>query len=57
MTVRLAPQEETLPGGNLMEQFQFALDCGFGGIELSGKGAACSGCGPPSCGRHKRPGW
>ena len=36
--IRLAAQEATLPGANLEEQFQFALDCGFDGIELSGKG-------------------
>lgn len=34
--IRLAAQEATLPGANLEEQFQFALDCGFDGIELSG---------------------
>lgn len=38
MTIKLAAQEATLPGANLMEQFQFALDCGFDGIELSGQG-------------------
>ena len=36
--IRLAAQEATLPGANLEEQFQFALDCGFDGIELSGRG-------------------
>nr|WP_294691252.1 sugar phosphate isomerase/epimerase family protein [uncultured Friedmanniella sp.] len=38
MSIKLAAQEATLPGVNLQEQFQFALDCGFDGIELSGKG-------------------
>ena len=38
MSFLLAAQEATLPGANLMEQFQFALDCGFDGIELSGQG-------------------
>jgi len=36
--IRLAAQESTLPGSNLQEQFQFALDCGFDGIELAGRG-------------------
>lgn len=38
MSVRLAAQESTLPGATLQDQFQVALDCGFDGIELSGKG-------------------
>jgi sugar phosphate isomerase/epimerase len=38
MSFLMAAQEATLPGANLMEQFQFALDCGFDGIELSGRG-------------------
>ena len=43
MRVKLAAHEATLPGANLMEQFQFALDCGFDGIEPSGKGAGVFG--------------
>lgn len=38
MSFLLAAQESTLPGENLMEKFQFTLDCGFDGIELSGQG-------------------
>jgi sugar phosphate isomerase/epimerase len=36
--IRLAAQESTLPGATLQEQFQRALDWGFDGIELAGKG-------------------
>lgn len=43
MTVKLAAQESTLPGANLMEKFQFTLDCGFDGIELSGQGGGVFG--------------
>lgn len=43
MSIKLAAQEATLPGANLQEQFQFALDCGFDGIELSGKGGGVFG--------------
>ena len=43
MSIKLAAQESTLPGANLLEQFQFALDCGFDGIELAGKGEGVFG--------------
>lgn len=43
MSVNLAAQEATLPGTDLRDQFQFALDCGFDGIELSGKGGGVFG--------------
>ena len=43
MSIKLAAQEATLPGANLQEQFQFALDCGFDGIELSGQGSGVFG--------------
>ena len=38
MSVKLAAQESTLPGDTLEEKFEFTLDCGFDGIELSGRG-------------------
>lgn len=38
MSFKLAAQESTLPGDTLMDKFQFTLDCGFDGIELSGRG-------------------
>jgi sugar phosphate isomerase/epimerase len=38
MSIKLAAQESTLPGETLMDKFQFTLDCGFEGIELSGRG-------------------
>ena len=38
MSVRLAAQESTLPGETLEEKFEFTLNCGFDGIELSGRG-------------------
>ncbi len=38
MTIKLAAQESTLPGETLMDKYQFTLDCGFDGIELSGRG-------------------
>jgi sugar phosphate isomerase/epimerase len=38
MSIRLAAQEATLPGDTLMDKFQFTVDCGFEGIELSGRG-------------------
>ena len=38
MTFRLAAQESTLPGDTLVEKFEFTRDCGFDGIELSGRG-------------------
>ncbi len=43
MTIRLAAQEATLPGATLMDKFQFTLDCGFEGIELSGQGGGIFG--------------
>jgi sugar phosphate isomerase/epimerase len=43
MTFLLAAQEATLPGADLMEKFQFTLDCGFDGIELSGQGGGIFG--------------
>jgi sugar phosphate isomerase/epimerase len=38
MSIKIAAQESTLPGATLMDKFQFTLDCGFDGIELSGQG-------------------
>lgn len=38
MSFRLAAQESTLHGATLMDKYQMALDCGFDGIELSGRG-------------------
>jgi sugar phosphate isomerase/epimerase len=38
MTVRLAAQESMLEGETLEEKFAFALEHGFDGIELSGRG-------------------
>ena len=38
MSVKLAAQESTLPGDTLEEKFEFTLNCGFDGIELSGRG-------------------
>jgi sugar phosphate isomerase/epimerase len=36
--VRIACQEQLLPGDSLQEKFEFALRCGFDAIELRGRG-------------------
>ncbi|GAA2857130.1 hypothetical protein GCM10020220_052930 [Nonomuraea rubra] len=36
--MKLAVQEQLLPGRSLQEKFAFALDAGFDAIELRGKG-------------------
>ncbi len=38
MSIKLAAQESTLPGDSLEEKFEFTVNCGFDGIELSGRG-------------------
>ena len=51
--LKLACQEQLLPGDDLVAKFDFARRAGFDGIELRAKGTitsrvACPSCGPPS---------